>query len=630
MSFDTTKTNLKDLLAAAHTGKLQLPDFQRDYVWDEDGVRSLLASIAKGFPVGALLTLERGGSVEFKPRGLRGTPFEHKPEEECPAPETLLLDGQQRMTSLYQAIFSEKAAEVRTAKGKKVRRFFYIDIEGAMAAGKDFEECILTIPEDRIEKGAFGKAEGFDLSSQELEFANLMFPLNQTLDPTQWIFSCVAYWKNRDEERLDQFLVFQKEILESIQTYAMPVICLGKENSREAVCTVFEKVNVGGKKLDAFELVTAIYASDRFNLREDWFGDAKNGTKGRLERMRGDSPAKGLFQDIANTDFLQACTVLHTMDEQEKAIVEGKTGKAVPAISCRREIMLGLPLEAYRNHAEGVQAGFVEAARFLNGEKIVWGRDVPYPPQMVALAAFFARYGSKLAAPEQDKLRQWYWSGVLGEYYGSATETKIARDVPQLIRWMKGGEEPRTVWDTYFQMDRLDSLRMRLSAAYKGLHALLMREGCRDFISGKPVDLMTVYSDPLDIHHIFPRKWCDDRGIDPNLYNSIVNKTALSAASNREIGGNAPSEYLARIERKHRFEPEQLDAILRTHLIDPDALRADDFESFYAARKASLAQLAQAAQGKAVVAEHDDELGLPDPEMREAEALENISEEDSI
>ena len=104
MSFDTTKTNLKDLLAAAHTGKLQLPDFQRDYVWDEDGVRSLLASIAKGFPVGALLTLERGGSVEFKPRGLRGTPFEHKPEEECPAPETLLLDGQQRMTSLYQAI----------------------------------------------------------------------------------------------------------------------------------------------------------------------------------------------------------------------------------------------------------------------------------------------------------------------------------------------------------------------------------------------------------------------------------------------------------------------------------------------------------------------------------------------
>ena len=210
---------------------------------------------------------------------------------------------------------------------------------------------------------------------------------------------------------------------------------------------------------------------------------------------------------------------------------------------------------------------------------------------------------------------------MLGEYYGSATETKIARDVPQLIRWMQGGEEPRTVWDTYFQIDRLDSLRMRLSAAYKGLHALLMREGCRDFISGKPVDLMTVYSDPLDIHHIFPRKWCDDRGIDPNLYNSIVNKTALSAGSNREIGGNAPSEYLARIERKYRFEPDQLDMILRTHLIDPDALRADDFEAFYASRKQALANLAQAAQGKAVITEQEVEQSLPDPEMREADKL---------
>jgi hypothetical protein len=629
MSFDTTKTNLKNLLEEVHVGKLQLPDFQRDFVWDEDGVRSLLASIAKGFPVGALLTLERGGSVEFKPRGLRGTPFEHKPEDECPAAETLLLDGQQRMTSLYQSVYSSKPAEVRTAKGKKVRRFFYLDIETAMSGGADFEEAIVTMPEDRVEKGAFGKADGLDLSSAELEYANLFFPLNKALDPIQWIFECAAYWSARGDDRMQKLLAFQKDVLGQIQSYAMPVIRLDKSNSREAVCTVFEKVNVGGKKLDAFELVTAIYAADRFNLREDWFGEPKVGTKGRLELMRGDTPAKGLFQDIANTDFLQACTVLYTIDEQTKAIAEGKTGKAIPAISCRREIMLGLPLEAYQRHADGVQAGFVEAAKFLNGEKIVWGRDLPYPPQMVALAAFFARYGHKLSAPEQDKLRNWYWSGVLGEYYGSATETKIARDVPQLIRWMKGGEEPRTVWDTYFQIDRLDSLRMRLSAAYKGLHALLMREGCKDFISGKPVDLMTVYSDALDIHHIFPRKWCDDRGIDPNLYNSIVNKTALSAGSNREIGGSAPSDYLARIERKYRFEPDQLDTILRTHLIDAEALRADDFNAFYASRKKALANLAQAAQGKPVITEQEVEQSLPDPEMREAETLENMIEEDA-
>ncbi|MDF2096119.1 DUF262 domain-containing protein [Aquibaculum arenosum] len=626
MSFDTTKTSLKDLLGQVDAGKLQLPEFQRDYVWDEDGVRSLLASIAKGFPVGALLTLERGGSVEFKPRGLRGTPYEHKPDEEQPVPETLLLDGQQRMTSLYQAIYSRKPAEVRTPKGKKVQRYFYLDVVAALE-GADFEEAIFTLPPDRREKGAFGKPDGIDASSPELEFANLLFPLNQTLDPQNWIFDCLGYWMGRQEDRRDMLNELRNSILDNIRDYQMPVIRLSKDNSREAVCTVFEKVNVGGKKLDAFELVTAIYAADRFNLREDWFGNPREHLVGRLEKMRGNTPKDGVFADLANTDFLQACTVLHTMDLNEEALAEGKTGKAVPAISCRREVMLGLPLLAYRKHADNVQQGFVEAAKFLNSQKIVWGRDVPYPPQMVALAAFFARYGFKLSAPQREKLRHWYWSGVLGEYYGSATETKIARDVPQLIEWMEDDKaEPRTVWDTYFQMDRLDSLRMRLSAAYKGLHALLMREGCEDFISGQPVDLMTVYSNPMDIHHIFPRKWCEEKGLNPNDYNSIVNKTALSAATNREIGGDAPSDYLERIERKYKFTPEQLDAILRTHLIEPELLRADDFEGFYVARKEALAELAQRAQGKAVLREDDEEEGLPDEELAEQEAQENMQE----
>ncbi|MBH0114369.1 DUF262 domain-containing protein [Novosphingobium sp. YJ-S2-02] len=627
MSFDTTKTGLKNLLEDVHTGKLQLPDFQRDYVWDEDGVRSLLASIAKGFPVGALLTLERGGSVEFKPRGLRTTPFEAKPEEDQPVPEALLLDGQQRMTSLYQAIYAQKPAEVRTAKGKKVQRFFYLDVEAALAAAVDFEEAIVAVPADRVEKGAFGHAEGRDLSSAEREYEALMFPLNQTLDPINWIFGCRDFWHGKPNDHRQLLDTLRLEVLERISGYQMPVIRLSKDNSREAVCTVFEKVNVGGKKLDAFELVTAIFAADNFNLRDDWYGNAYQ--PGRLAEMRAKMPKKGLFEDLATTDFLQACTVLHTMDEQEAAIAAGKTGKAVPAISCRREVMLGLPLTAYKAHADGVQDGFMEAAKFLNSEKILWARDVPYPPQMVALAAFFARFGHKLSGPQFDKLRHWFWSGVLGEYYGSATETKIARDVVQLIEWMGSETQPRTVWDTYFQIDRLDSLRMRLSAAYKGLHALLMREGCRDFISGQPVEVMDVWSDPMDIHHIFPRKWCEERGIDPGVYNSIVNKTALSAASNREIGGHAPSVYLARIEQRHSLSSDQLDTILRSHLIEPELLRSDDFEGFYAARKKALAELAGRAQGKTVVQDADTETGLPDPDLRAAEGAENLLEENA-
>lgn len=265
----------------------------------------------------------------------------------------------------------------------------------------------------------------------------------------------------------------------------------------------------------------------------------------------------------------------------------------------------------------------MEAGSFLNEQKILWGRDVPYPSQVVALAALFASLGKEgKNAAHREKIARWYWAGVLGEYYGSATETKIARDVPDLHSWLNGGPEPRTLQETLFQMARLRTLRSRGSAAYKGLHALLMRSGCRDFISGKPVEVMTAYSNPLDIHHIFPRSWCDAKGIAPAVYNSIINKTALSAETNRSIGGSKPSEYLARIERRSGLTPAQLDAILATHLIDPASLRADDFHAFFTDRERRLAQLAEEATGKPVI-------GGPSAEEGVAEML-PVDEEESL
>lgn len=593
MSFDTTKTSLKQLLADIHCGKLQLPEFQRDYVWNEGDVRSLLESIAKGFPVGALLTLERGGSIEFKPRGIEGTSVDGI------EPEHLLLDGQQRMTSLYKTIFSKAPARVRTAKGQVVERYFYLGVEAALEPMADLEAAIELVPPDRIRRTNFGKDVELDLSSPELEYEKLMFPLNQAFDPIDWIFACQEYWSERGRNVNADLKAFRHAYLDTFASYSMPVIKLSKDNSREAVCTVFEKVNVGGKKLDAFELVTAIYAASGFDLRKDWAGTPTS--HGRLGRLREKVTAKGVFMDLAATDFLQACTVLHTRELREEALAAGLTGKDVPAVTCTREALLGLPLDAYKKYADAVEAGFIEAAQFLNEQKIIWGRDVPYPPQMVALAATHALLPPELRnATSTAKLQQWFWSGVLGEFYGSATETKIARDVPELLAWLRGGPAPRTISDTSFQASRLDTLRSRLSAAYKGFHALLMRSGCRDFVTGKSVDVMTVFSDALDIHHIFPRAWCEKEGIPPQRYNSIVNKTALSKATNIAIGGSAPSIYLARIEQKHGLGTEALDDILRTHLIDPVSLRADDFEGFWKARKAALAGLAADAQGKPV------------------------------
>lgn len=105
---------------------------------------------------------------------------------------------------------------------------------------------------------------------------------------------------------------------------------------------------------------------------------------------------------------------------------------------------------------------------------------------MVGLAAVFAVLDKReKTAKAKQQLAQWFWSVVFGELYGSSTESRLARDVPELVDWIRGiAGKPRSLDEAVFQSVRLQSLRSRLSAAYKGLHALLMTEGCRDFVTG--------------------------------------------------------------------------------------------------------------------------------------------------
>lgn len=92
-TFQTNPYDLYKLLEDCHRGILQLPDFQRSWVWDEERIKSLIASISRAFPVGALMTLDSGGEVNFKPRPVEGAPASAK----SMSPHSLLLDGQQRM-----------------------------------------------------------------------------------------------------------------------------------------------------------------------------------------------------------------------------------------------------------------------------------------------------------------------------------------------------------------------------------------------------------------------------------------------------------------------------------------------------------------------------------------------------
>jgi hypothetical protein len=613
-TFQTHPHDLVHLLDACDRGALQLPDFQRSWVWDEDRIKSLIASVSRAFPVGALMTLETRGQVDFKPRPVEGAPDEAKHKE----PDALLLDGQQRMTSLYQVTLRGKVVETVTPKNKRVKRWFYIDIAKALDAGIDREEAIVGVPADKVLRSAFGRDVQLDVSSPALEYEQLMYPVSQVFDWDKWQDGFDQHWRgDAAETQRETFRRFKREVLENFKGYRVPVIALGRSTSKEAVCVVFEKVNTGGKPLDAFELVTAMYAADGHELRKDWYGDHQHkGRHGRfVDTLRAANAEIGIIGNVSNTDFLQAISLFYTRQRRSDAEKAGKLGKELTAVTGNRQALLNLPLAAYKQYEEQVEGGFVRAAKFLHMQHIYRIFDLPYQSQIVPLAAILSDIGDDWEhEANRSKLVRWYWTGVFGELYGSAVESRIARDFLEVPVWLKGGPEPSTVSETIFRADRLKTMRMRLSAAYKGMNALLMREGAKDFRSGQEFNHAVFFGENVDIHHIFPQDWCKRQGIKPAVFDSIINKTPLSYRTNRIIGGVAPSAYLSRLEKGDGNTPPievaRLDAYLGSHLIDPEMLRRDDFESFMSDRQNRLLKLIEQATGKAVYTGTEREEGI--------------------
>lgn len=110
-------TSLKDILRDISNGTTQLPEFQRDWVWDDEHIKSLIASITCSYPVGAVMFLECGGNdIHFKSRMFTGVSDTGK------TPEMLVLDGQQRLTSIYCAMYGRDPVRTQTAKKEDIQR----------------------------------------------------------------------------------------------------------------------------------------------------------------------------------------------------------------------------------------------------------------------------------------------------------------------------------------------------------------------------------------------------------------------------------------------------------------------------------------------------------------------------
>jgi uncharacterized protein with ParB-like and HNH nuclease domain len=172
-TFKSGEPSLHDLLRQIHEVKIQLPDFQWGWVWDDKHIWDLIASVSMAHPIGAVMLLQTGGDgAQFQPR-----PVEGADHVKGVNPEYLILDGQQRMTSLYLRLFSGKPVNTRTSNGQDIKRVYYLDIAKCLDPYEDLINAVLSLPEERRITSDFGRKVELDVSTTELEYEHGLFSL---------------------------------------------------------------------------------------------------------------------------------------------------------------------------------------------------------------------------------------------------------------------------------------------------------------------------------------------------------------------------------------------------------------------------------------------------------------------
>lgn len=585
-------TNLSDLLSSINKGEIQLPDFQRKWTWDDGRIKSLLASLSQGYPMGALMQLEYGNSeVRFKYRPIEGAPVTST------EPRYLVLDGQQRLTSMYRSLYGENAVTTTNDKHAPISRFYYLDMNACLDPDADRYDAVVSVPEDRKVKENFDRDVKLDLSTRELEYENEMYPANILFDSsegTKWLMGYMTYHQS-NPNAMAKFTQFQSEVIETVTSYRLPIITMDKSTPREAVCKVFENVNTGGVSLTVFELVTATFSTYEFDLRGDW-----ENSRRRIHALDKDIRTD-VTESIDETAYLTAITLFTNYKRKREGLSN--------AVSCKKKDVLDLQFDDYQMNKAAVIEGFELAREFLLSQAVFRKRDLPYTTQLIPLAAIAGYVGKKKFndPKSQSIVAQWFWCGVLGEMYGGSNETRYCYDIEDVVAMIEGRpSEQRTVSNSHFQSTRLLGLQSRQSAAYKGIMALLYQRKGLDFMRGISIDIVNSMETAPDIHHIFPRSYCEKTGLEKQKWNSIVNKTPLLPESNREIGGSAPSVYSGKIKAKAGIDDVELQHRIESNLVDWKAFVADDFEEYFKARTVALLDTIEKATGK-TVADRDSE-----------------------
>ena len=559
--FDPVPRQISNIVTRIHGGEVALPDFQRNFVWDAGKTEELIQSVISKFPVGTLLLWKQGGKELFASRN-----FEGSPGLGAKKPDELVLDGQQRLTSLYQAL---------TGTGDEL---YYLKVDefvrGDMSVKEfhevDFEVAIISLP--NAKPGTQQAKKNADI------LTGSHFPIAQVNNFDDWLDDYADSLKAADaaiDTRAVKSLYrkMRDKYVIPLRSYGLPALTLPESTPIEAVCTIFETLNRTGKPLGAFELLTARYYPQGVNLREYW------------DQARADYQSLIDFK-IEPYSVLQAVS-LRTMGSAQ-----------------RSDILNKLTAKNIRENWSPVIKGIAGVIDMLQADcGVVAAKWLPYSMVIFPMAAVWQEVAD-LAPLERavafERLQKFFWNTVFTTNYDQGANSQAGADYGRLKTWAisGAGPMPEAIEDVPLDTSAFRTATVRRKALYAGLMCLLVKSRAEDFHTGQAMTPYRVSEKAIDSHHIFPKAFLARSG-EKESSELLLNRSLIDAETNRIIKDREPSVYIKNMA--DTYGDDKLRSVLSSHAIKlgPDSgLETDAYSQFIDERLATIVQLIERATGR--------------------------------
>jgi hypothetical protein len=444
----------------------------------------------------------------------------------------LVLDGQQRLTSLFYVLYEPKIP----LRGSRSPYRFYLKLD--FTRGGQLEDSICGISLN--DKQGLSEMEEKVKKGQAIPFSLFL----DTMAFYEWLYD------SKKEISSDEIKILH-QYYKNFSDFMVPVISISEDAGKENIINIFERINRTGIRLSLFDLAVARLHPKKIDLRKLWSDFSKeNETLAKIIKPEFILKVIALWHDKEP----KKSTLLDIADELDDQEFQKQWEEACNWLS-----------KAYKRLTSPECYGAISPK---------W---IPYTTLLVPLAVLLKKISEKGHKQEMyRKIDSWYWGSVFGRRYDQGVESTTNRDVREISEWLEGGPCPQ--WIEKFQADQVDLLGAteQRSSIYRGAICLVVKMGAKDFVSGQSPILSECQDD-----HIFPKGTFTYK----KHINSVLNRTLIWKRSNQRKSNKKPSAYLNELSRENKHE---LRKILYSHLISEEAergMREDDFDIFINARQ---------------------------------------------